>query len=70
MQLAHGSHLRAPDLEGELPAHRSLCRVLAPGGALVAVAEVERIGPEARIQPRVVLLRPAEAAEGGPATEG
>jgi tRNA pseudouridine55 synthase len=70
LRVAHGRHLEVPDLEGSIPAPQTLCRVLAPGGALVAVGEVEQLGAGARIQPRVVLLSPGEAAAGIPAPGG
>lgn len=59
-RLAHGGRLEASDLEDTLPGlgEAGLIRILSADGSLLAVGEVEAGG--ARIQPRVVLLRPQE----------
>ncbi|TDI12919.1 MAG: tRNA pseudouridine(55) synthase TruB [Acidobacteria bacterium] len=59
-RLAHGGWLEASDLEDTLPGlgEAGLIRILSADGSLLAVGEVEAGG--ARIQPRVVLLRPQE----------
>jgi tRNA pseudouridine55 synthase len=57
-RLAHGGRLEASDLEDTLPGlgEGGLIRILSADGSLLAVGEVDAGG--ARIQPRVVLLRP------------
>ena len=57
-RLAHGGQLEASDLEpsSAKASEGGLIRILAADGSLLAVGEVEAGG--ARIQPRVVLVRP------------
>ena len=55
--IAHGRPLEPGDWEGDLPAAGASCRVLGPGGELLAVAAVEPGPSGARLQPRVVLVR-------------